>query len=497
MKKKHNGLHDAQAEKQSDIKHRVVSGSAWTLFANISSQAISFLVTVVLARLLTPGDFGVVAISAVFTGVITLFQDVGMGAALIQRKDIDDDYLSTSFSISLLAGVCLAVLLAAFSPLIAAFYKETVLRDILLVSSIGFLLSPFTSIHTSILSKRLEFKKVALITLGTQVVSGAISVALALTGYGLWSMVLGKILSQPILIPVVWSVVKWRPKFRIIRKCFTDLFGFSSHLLGFNLLNFLARNLDNLIIGKYLGPQLLGYYSVAYNLMLKPLQLISWSIGKVLFPVFSSIQDDPEQTRAVYLKIIRSISLITFPMMTGLYMVAEEFILSVYGDTWRPAILPLKLLCAVGAIQSIGTTAGVIFNSQGRSDLTLKVGSVSASAIVIGFIIGIQWGLIGVITAYIAVSLPVFFLGQFYANRLIGLRMNAIFAALFPAAACSGFMVMVLASLRYLNGSVRLDVSTALVTLVLIGAASYILFASKIYKVNEVNEALQMVKRKL
>ncbi len=483
--------------KKSDLKQKVVSGSAWTLFANVSSQAISFLVTVVLARLLTPGDFGVVAISAVFIGIITLFQDVGMGAALIQRKDIDEDYLSTSFSVSLIAGVVLAALVAAVSPLVASFYREAVLRDILLVSSIGFLLSPFTSIHTSILSKRLEFKKVALLTLATQCVSGSISVGMALMGYGLWSMVLGKIISQPLLIPVVWHVVKWRPRPRIIGRCFTDLFGFSSHLLGFNLLNFFARNLDNLIIGKYLGAQPLGYYSVAYNLMLKPLQLISWSIGKVLFPVFSSIQDDPVQTRAVYLKIIRSISLITFPMMTGLFMVAEEFILSVYGETWRPAILPLKLLCAVGAVQSIGTTAGVIFNSQGRSDLTLKVGSVSATGIVVGFIIGIQWGLIGLITAYIAASVPVFLLGQFYANRLIGLKMSSIFSALFPAAACSGFMVLVLAAFRYLNGSLRFEVATALVVLILTGAASYVVFAAKVFKVEEVNEALQMVKRKL
>lgn len=484
--------------KRSDLKQKVLQGSAWTLLANISSQALSFLVTVVLARLLTPGDFGVVAISAVFTGVITLFQDVGMGAALIQRKDIDEDYLSTSFSVSLIAGVILACMLAGASPLIAWFYGEAVLRDILLVSSIGFLLSPFTSIHTSILSKGLEFKKVALITLATQGASGVISVTMALLGYGVWSMVLGKILSQPLLIPVVWTVVKWRPKPRIVMKCFRDLFGFSSHLLAFNLMNFFARNLDNLIIGKYLGAQALGYYSVAYNLMLKPLQLISWSVGKVLFPVFSSIQDDPEQTRAVYLKIVRSISLLTFPMMTGLFMVAEEFILTVYGENWRPAILPLKLLCVVGAVQSIGTTGGVIFNSQGRSDLTLKVGFISASVIVIGFIIGIRWGLLGLITAYIAASLPVFFLGQVYVNRLIGLSMGSLFSALAPAAFCSSLMVAVLTALRLLNGaSLGLDVATVLVVLVAIGVASYVLFAAKVFKVQEVNEALQMVKRKL
>lgn len=483
--------------KRSDLKHKLIHGSAWTLLANVSAQAITFLVTVVLARLLTPGDFGIVAISAVFTGIITLFQDVGMGAALIQRKDIDEDYLSTSFSVSVIAGVILAVLLAAASPFIASFYNEAVLRDILLVSSIGFLLSPFTSIHTSILAKQLEFKKVAFITLGTQAASGAISVALALFGYGVWSMVLGKILSQPLLIPVVWAMVKWRPKPKLVMKCFRDLFGFSSNLLGFNLMNFFARNLDNLIIGKYLGAQMLGYYSVAYNLMLKPLQLISWSIGKVLFPVFSSIQEDKEQTRAMYLKIIRSISLLTFPMMTGLFMVAEEFMLTVYGETWRPAILPLKLLCIVGAVQSIGTTGGVIFNSQGRSDLTLKIGFVSASLIIACFIIGIEWGLLGIIIAYIAAMVPVFFLGQIFVNRLIGLDMVTFFAALAPAALCSALMVAVLIVVRSFNMvSLGLDVASVLVFLVIIGAASYVIFAAKVLKVAEVNEALQMVKRK-
>lgn len=484
--------------KRADLKKKVLSGSAWTLSANVSSQAISFAVTVVLARLLAPDDFGVVAISSVFTGVVTLFQDVGMGAALIQRKDIDDDYLSTSFSVSLLAGVALALMLAAASPAIAWFYGEPVLRDILLVSAIGFVLSPFTSIHTSILSKRLEFKKVSLITLGTHGASGAVSVALALAGYGVWSMVLGKIISQPLLVPFVWWAARWRPRARIVMRCFRDLFGFSSHLLAFNLMNFLARNLDNLIIGKFLGAQALGYYSVAYNLMLKPLQLISWSVGKVLFPVFSSIQDDHEQTRAVYLKIVRSISLLTFPMMTGLLMVAEEFVLSVYGATWRPAILPLQLLCVVGAIQSIGTTGGVIFNSQGRSDLTLKIGFVSASIIIAGFIIGIRWGLLGLITAYIAASVPVFFLGQFFVNRLIGLKMGQLLSALAPAAACSGLMVAVLTGLRYLNGaSLGLDVAAALVVLVAAGAASYIVFASRVLRVPEVNEAIAFVRRRL
>lgn len=483
--------------KKTELRQKVINGSFWTIVANISSQLITFSVTIVLARLLTPGDFGVVAISAVFTGIVTLFQDLGMGAAIIQKRDIDDKYLSTSFFVSIFAGIILALLLLALAPSVASFYKEPVLKPILFISAIGFILSPLTSIHTSILTKRLEFKKLAAINTATQALAGTFSVILALNGYGVWSLVLGKILSQPVLVPFVWIIVKWRPRIFFSKQCFLDLFGFSSSLLGFNMINFLSRNLDNLIIGKYLGSQALGYYSVAYNLMLKPLQLISWSIGKVLFPVFSSIQDDMERTRAVYLKIVRSISLITFPMMTGLIMVSGEFILTVYGERWRPAILPLKLLCIVGALQSIGTTGGVIFNSQGRPDITLKIGIVSSIAIIIAFVIGIQWGLLGLITAYIAVSFPVFLLGQYFANRLIGLKTADFARSLAPAAFCSAMMVSVLLVFRLLNtNSLHFDIRTTLIAFVALGAASYIIFAAKVLKIPEVSDALDIVKRK-
>src|SRR3990170_3444421 len=482
---------------QSDLKNKIISGSFWTVFSNIASQLVTFTVTIVLARLLTPGDFGVVAISSVFVGVIILFQDLGMGAAIIQRQHIDDDYLSTSFTVSLLAGVLLAALLALSSSFIADFYNERILRDILLVSSLGFILSPFTSIHTTLLSKRLEFKKLSLINFGNHALSGLISVVLAFMGYGVWSMVLGKILSQPVVIPAVWRIVKWTPRPRIVKRCFLDLFGYSSNLLGFNLLNFFARNLDNLIIGKYLGTQPLGYYSVAYNLMLKPLQLISWSMGKVLFPLFSTIQNDLERTRAVYLTLLRSISLVTFPMMTGLFMVAEEFILSVYGTRWEPAILPLKLLCIVGAVQSIGTVGGIIFNSQGRPDLTLKIGIFSSSLIVVAFITGINWGLLGLIYAYIAVTVPVFLTGQYFANRLIGIRMLAIFKSLAPSAACSAVMVAALAGSKWMWTSLSLDIEYVLIALIMTGIATYLVFASRVLKVPEINEALKLVRRKV
>lgn len=482
----------------STVKNNIIKGSFWTLVSNIGTHAITFLVTAVLARLLTPSDFGIVAISAFFTGIISLFQDLGMGAAIIQRQNIDDDYLSTSFLASFLAGVALAGLVALASPFIAGFYGEQVLKPLLLVSSLGFILSPFTSIHLSILTKRLEFRKITTINVATQASSGAISIAFALAGYGVWALVLGRIITLPLMAPFVWKMAGWVPRPALVRKCFNDLFGYSWNLLAFNFLNYFARNLDNLIIGKVLGPQTLGYYSVSYNLMLKPLQLVSWSFGKVLFPVFSSMQDDRTRTREIYLKVLRTISLITFPMMTGLAMVAEEFVLAVYGEQWRPAILPLRLLCLVGAVQSIGTTGGVIFNSHGRPDLTLKLGVVGTALCITAFIAGIKiWGLLGLIIGYITVTIPLFFIGQFFANRLIGIDMAKVLRALAPAALCSGLMVAVLTLLDLINGmALNLDIRLALVSFIVLGAASYVFFA-KLLNIPELGEALDLVRKRL
>ncbi len=480
--------------KNADVKQRVINGSFWTIFSNISSNAVSFAVTVVLARLLTPEDFGIVAISAVFIGVVTLFQDLGMGSAIIQRRNIDDDYLATSFSVSLISGIAIAVVLGAASPFVAYFYGKDILKYILLFSTIGFLLSPFTTIHTTLLTKELEFRKLALVNILSQVVSGVISVALALLGYGVWSLVVGKVVSQPLLMPLIWKLVKWRPRLKLVKKCFNDLFGFGSNLLGFNIIHYISRNSDNLIIGKYLGAQALGYYSVAFNLMLKPLPLISWSIGKVLFPVFSTMQDDLERTRRLYLKVIRTISLITFPMMAGLIMVADEFILTAYGAQWAPAALPLKLLCVVGILQSVGTTGGVIYISQGRPDLNFKIGALSSALAVASFIIGIRWGLIGLIIGYAIVSFPIFFLSQHFANRLIGLTMPEFLRSLAPATVCSLIMTAALFTVRYANlASFHMKIGTALLVFVLTGVVSYI--ASTVFlRVSEVGEVIKLVK---
>jgi O-antigen/teichoic acid export membrane protein len=471
------------------LKDQVISGSFWSAASNVSVQAAHFIVTIVLARLLIPEDFGIVAISGVVVGVITLFQDLGMGSAIIQKKRIDEDHLATSFLISFVAGVAIALSIVAVSPFIASFYGKSILKPVIMVSSIGFVLSPLMSIHNSILTKNLEFKKIGVLGVLNQILSGGASIALALANFGVWSLVLGKLVAQAILIPVYWKTARWIPKFRFRKRSFHELFPFSSSLLGFNMLNYFSRNFDNLIVGKYLGAVTLGYYSVAYNLMLKPLQLVSWSVGRVLFPTFSSIQEEKDRVRAAYTKVVRTISIVTFPMMTGLMIVAREFVLTFYGGRWEPAIFPLQLLCIVGALQSIGTTGGTIILSQGRSDLILKIGLFTTAATLSAFFVGVRWGLTGLIVAYITVSIPVLFIGQYFVNRLINLKTGAFLRSLLPASLCSACMAVVLTGVKHFGlNPIHVNHPFALVILVPGGMTVYFILLSKYFPSEEMRD---------
>lgn len=480
------------------LKEKVIKGASWNILSQISVQILSIGVTIVLARLLNPEDFGIVALSEVFFGLAYLFADFGMGAAIIQRQEIDSDYLSTSFWVSIFTGLCITLILCVISPLIADYYDKDILQHIVMLSSIGFLLGSLTSVHTSLLIKKLEFDKIALINITSRVISGMSAIFIAVLGFGVWSLVLGGLAAQAFKIPIVWYLVGWRPRIVFRKKCFMDMFSFSSNLLAFNFFNYFARNFDNLLIGKILGAQILGYYSFAYNAMLKPLQYISGSVGNVLFPALSSIQNDKDQVRLAYVKVVRSISLITFPMMSGLMVVSREFVLIFYGDKWEQVIILLQLLCVVGAMQSIGTTVGIVFISQGRSDLQLKWGVFASTVYIIAFLIGIRWGLIGLILLYMAAGIFLWPLSHYFANRLIALDMKTFFQTMIPATTASLLMVLTLLLLKYINiQTMNLNIYSVLVILILFGMISYYIFLHILFKIPEVEEAKSFLRKKI
>ena len=416
-------------------------GVFWSGISQFSTQIFHFIVIIILARLLFPEDFGIIGMAVVFTGLVLTINELGLSAAIIQKKNITDSHLSTSFWISFGLGIILCITTVIISPYIADFFKNELVGHVVSVLSIGFVLGSFSVVHSSLLQKSLEFKKLAVTEISAAIISGAVSVILALLGFGVWSLVCGSILKNIISVVVLWRVCTWRPSLTFNLTSFKELFSFGAHVMGSRFLNYIDSNVDYLLIGKLLSATALGHYTLAYQLSTFPLTKISSIITRVTFPTFSIIQDDNNTLRYAYLKVIKYISLVTFPLLAGLIVVAPEFIPIVFGDKWAPMIVPLQILCVAGALKSVGTTVGSILLSKGRADIQFKWNIFTAIVLPIAILIGIKYGIIGVAMAITIMSILLEFIIQRIVNNLIDLNFSDYFKALYPATTGSIFII--------------------------------------------------------
>lgn len=413
-----------------NLKQKTIKGLFWSFISQGGKQVSSFIITAILARLLSPNDFGTLAMATVFVNFAMIFGEMGISSALIQKQDTHDRHYYSAFWLNIVAGVVLTLIFVAVSPLIAWFYKKPELQPILMVISVNFFLASFVVIQQAILQKEMDFKKLAIRDIFAVVTAGAVGIFLAYHGFGVWSLVYQSITFTLMNAILLWTVSPWRPKFAFAKQDIKDIFHFSANLTGFNIVNYFARNVDQLLIGKFLGAQALGYYSLAYKLMLYPLQNISAVLSKVMFPAFSRIQQDLEKVRNSYLRIVKSISLISFPLMMGLFVIAPEFVKVVYGPRWEPVTVLIRIFCFCGMFQSIGTTIGNIFLSQGRSDLQFKLQLLGTTIVIFSTLFGLQWGVNGVALCYSLQSVIWVHATFQIGNRLIGLKYKVFYSSL-------------------------------------------------------------------
>ncbi|NLE44026.1 MAG: MOP flippase family protein, partial [Chloroflexi bacterium] len=383
------------------VKQQTITGIAWSTIARVAQQGLQFLISVALARLLTPQDFGLVAMTAVFTGFAALFNELGFGAALIQHERIEERHLSSVFWLNVLAGFILMVLTIGAAPLIALLYDEPRLSLLTMLIATNFLFGSFGIVPNALMMRALNFRGLALIEAAATLLAGAVAIVLALMGYGVFALVWQMIISTIGRVVFLWYSSAWRPAFRFSWSAVRELLGFSTNLLGFSTFNYWVRKADDLLIGKFVGSAGLGVYTRAYSIMLLPLNQVSSVVSRVMFPTLSQIKDDRRRVKRIYLRSISIVALITFPMMLGLLVVSESFVLALYGLQWKEIIPLLRMLSLVGLAQSIGTTTGWIYQSQGRTDWMFRWGVASGIVTLISFAIGIRWGVLGVAIAYV------------------------------------------------------------------------------------------------
>ena len=430
------------------LRHAIASGVKWSSVSQGGRQGLQLVTTAVLAHLLQPSDFGLVGMSMVVVGFVILLRDLGTSEAVIQRKEIPDEFLSSIFWLNAVLGLFAMIVLYLSSPLVGSLYRETRIEPLMKTLSFTFAVSGFSVLQQAVLERALQFDKLAKIELAAALSGSLTGIFAALNGCGAMSLAYQTLAVTAVTTVLLWIACPWRPEIVFRLSEARSISRYSLNLTGYNVFNYLSRNADNFLIGRFLGAQNLGYYTLAYTIMYYPIQNISGVIGRVLFPAYSQMQEDNARFRHAYLKVASAISLISFPIMMGLMVVCKPLLLSVFGPQWSPAVILLLILSPVGLIQSVGTTVGAIYQAKGRTDWMLRWGVVTGILVVTAFLIGLGWGIVGVASAYAIVSLLIAYPNFAVPFHLINLRMRDLGAVLWRPLLCGLIMAVPLQAIK-------------------------------------------------
>jgi len=386
------------------LKKKSFWGIIWNSSSSISLAGLNFIITAILARLLSPNAFGVMGMIYTTIALINMMNQFGLSPAIIQGDNLNQKRLSSLFWFNMLIGFVMTLLIFFTSESIALFFKQESLSKLLKMISIVFTVVSFSFIQRSLLKKEMKFKELFQIKLVSTICYGIITIILAMNGFGVKSLVIGYIIKNIIISLLVHIYYTWYPNLTFSFKLIKDLLDFGVYVFGSSLLNYFNRNLDYILIGRFLGPNKLGYYILAYKLMLVPVRKIAGVINQTFLPAFSKIKNNIQKVKDYYLKLLELIALISFPMMGGLFIVAPEFILTVYGVKWIPVIFLVQFLWIAGASQSLGTTGGIIFYSQGKSKLSFKWNIFTVVNMTLIILLGLSLGGIKGLAIALAVS---------------------------------------------------------------------------------------------
>lgn len=384
----------------SDLTRRTVRGAAITGASQVLRLIMQTGSTMVLARILTPRDFGLVGMVAAVTGFVGLFKDLGLSSATVQRTELTHAQVSTLFWINLGVSAALMALLAAVAPLVSVAYGEPQLTWITLWLSPTLILGGLTAQHHAILRRQMRYRELAVADVVALVASIVVAVMAALAGAGYWALVLGAIAQAAANLMAVWWIAQWLPG-RPETKCgVRSMLVFGGNLTAYNTLSYLAMQADSILIGWYWGAGAVGLYSRAYGLLMLPLQQIRNPIGNVAIPALCRLQEQPQELRAFYLKTLSFIALFTLPAAAAVVLGADDIILLLLGPQWRESGAILRALAFALPLQAVLSCIGWLFIATGRTGAMLKWGIYSCGAIIAGFLVGLPFGAFGVAVAY-------------------------------------------------------------------------------------------------
>lgn len=473
------------------LKKKTVKGVAWTSLNQVLNMGLGFVIGVILARLLSPSDYGLLAMIAVFNAIAFAFLDSGFGNALIRKPDLTEDDNTTAFFFNLVAGVVLFGIIWVIAPWVSAFYDKPILTSLLRAEGSLLIVSSFKIVQNTQLTRALNFKAKMIIRVVSNILGGASGIISAYCGLGVWALVVMHVADAIISLILLWIISPWRPRGRWNKQSFNYLWGYGSKLLASGLLDTIYNNIYPIVIGKFYSAADLGQYSRAKGYAAMPSQSLTGVIQQVTFPVLSQIQDDDQRLAGSYRRMLRFTVFIVFPIMIGMAALAHPLVISLVTDKWAQCVPYLQIICFSSMWYPVHAINLNLLQVKGRSDLFLRLEIIKKALITVVVFVCVPFGIIGICCGSVFTSLACLAINTYYTGKLINVGFVRQMMDMTPTLLASLAMgaVVYFAVMPFGNDVVKLAVGIPL------GMVLYLAIA-KVFRMPELQEAIDIIHRR-
>lgn len=477
---------------EPSLKSQTKKGLVWSMIERFATQGVQFLFGIVLARLLSPSDYGTIAMPLVFLAIAQCFIDSGFSSALVRKQDLKEEDLSTAFYFNIMVGVVCYGILFFTSPLIADFYNTPILSDLLKVTALATLFNPLCAVQQAILTRKIDFRTQAIVSLSGAIISGIIGLTMAFNGYGVWSLVFQQVGGYAMRTSLLWILSSWRPKLLWSWESFNYLWGYGSKMLASGLLDTIYTNIYPIVIGKFFSAKDLGNYTRAQQFATLPSSNMTGVLQRVTFPVLSRLQDNDDRLAVNYRKILRLSAMLIFPMMMMLSAVADPFVRVLLTDKWEGCIILLQIICFNLMWYPIHAINLNLLQVKGRSDLFFRLEIIKKIIVTVVMCIAIPNGILWMVSGGIVTSIICLVVNTYYTGKLINVGYLTQMKDLLPIFALSFAMWCLIHSVNFLTDNLYLQIMLG----VILGGLFFFLGARTFLR-QDWNDAMSMLPAKL
>lgn len=473
------------------LKKKTVKGVAWTSLNQVVSLGFGFVISVILARLLSPSDYGLLAMIGVFNAIAFAFMDSGFGNALIRKPDLTEDDNTTAFTFNIVVAVVMVGIIWLIAPWVAKFYDKPILTSLLRVEGFLLIVSSFKIVQNTQLSRALNFKATMIVNVTSQVIAGVVAILAAYRGFGVWSLVIQHFVSSITGLVLLWIISPWRPHGKWNNNSFGYLWGYGSKLLASGLLNTVYRNIYPIVIGKFYSAADLGQYTRASGYAAIPSQGLTSVLQQVTFPVLSQIQDDTERLASSYRRMLRFTVFLVFPIMIGMAALAYPLVVSLVTDKWAQCVPYLQVICFASMWYPVHAINLNLLQVKGRSDLFLRLEIIKKAIATVAIFISVPFGVMGICIGAVCTSIICLAINTYYTGKLIHVgfirQMMDMTPTLLASLAMGAIVYFVV--IPFDNNIVKVMIGIPL------GMIIYLSIA-RVFRMPELQEALDIIHRR-